>query len=105
MKVGVWYTSVEEALKSLGLPPNPTEYNPGFLLWETDGKKTLPVVASDSHPIASWCRRSRRASRCPSRKQPLRHSRGTYSFNGIPEGPGPRGAGPSGRITQGSNIS
>ena len=38
MKVGVWYDSVEETLKNLGLPPNPTEYNPGFLLWETDGK-------------------------------------------------------------------
>jgi hypothetical protein len=63
MKVGVWCTSVEEALMNLGLPPNPTEYNPGFLLWETDGKKTLPVAASDTHPIASWCRRSRRASR------------------------------------------
>jgi len=52
MKVGVWYTSVEETLKNLGLPPNPTEHNPGFLLWETDGKKTLPEVASDSHPTA-----------------------------------------------------
>ena len=45
-------TSVEETLKNLGLPPNPTEHNPGFLLWETDGKKTLPEVASDSHPTA-----------------------------------------------------
>ena len=53
MKIGVWYDSVEETLKNLGLPPNPTEYNPGFLLWETDGKLTKGVVGSDSHPIAS----------------------------------------------------
>jgi uncharacterized protein (DUF849 family) len=52
MKIGVWYNSVEETLKNLGLPPNPTEYNPGFLLWETDGKLTKGVVGSDSHPIA-----------------------------------------------------
>ena len=52
MKVGVWYNSVEETLQHLGLPPNPTEYNPGFLLWETDGKLKTGVVGSDSHPIA-----------------------------------------------------
>ena len=52
MKVGVWYNSVEETLKHLGLPPNPTEYDPGFLLWETDGKLKAGVVGSDSHPIA-----------------------------------------------------
>ena len=52
MKIGVWYNSVEETLKNLGLPPNPTEYNPGFLLWETDGKLKTGVVGSDSHPIA-----------------------------------------------------
>jgi uncharacterized protein (DUF849 family) len=52
MKVGVWYDSVEETLQHLGLPPNPTEYDPGFLLWETDGRKTAGVVGSDSHPIA-----------------------------------------------------
>jgi uncharacterized protein (DUF849 family) len=52
MKVGVWYNSVDETLKNLGLPPNPTEYNPGFLLWETDGKLKTGVVGSDSHPIA-----------------------------------------------------
>jgi hypothetical protein len=52
MKVGGGYKSVEEALKNLGLPPNPTEYNSSFLPWETDEKKKLPVVASDSHRIA-----------------------------------------------------
>jgi uncharacterized protein (DUF849 family) len=52
MKVGVWYDSVEETLQNLGLPPNPTEFNPGFLLWETDGKLKRGVVGSDSHPIA-----------------------------------------------------
>jgi hypothetical protein len=53
MKIGVWYNSVEETLLNLGLPPNPTEYNPGFLVWETDGKLQRGVVGSDSHPIAS----------------------------------------------------
>jgi hypothetical protein len=52
MKVGVWYNSVEETLQNLGLPPNPTEYKPGFQVWETDGKKRAGVVGSDSHPIA-----------------------------------------------------
>jgi uncharacterized protein (DUF849 family) len=52
MKVGVWYNSVAETLQHLGLPPNPTEYNPGFQVWETDGKLKTGVVGSDSHPIA-----------------------------------------------------
>jgi uncharacterized protein (DUF849 family) len=52
MKVGVWYNSVEETLKHLGLPPNPTEYDPGFQVWETDGKLRTGVVGSDSHPVA-----------------------------------------------------
>lgn len=51
-KVGVWYNSVEETLQNLGLPPNPTDYKPGFLVWETDGKKTRGVIGGDSHPIA-----------------------------------------------------
>jgi uncharacterized protein (DUF849 family) len=52
MKVGVWYNSVEETLRHLGLPPNPTEYDPGFQVWETDGKLRTGVVGSDSHPVA-----------------------------------------------------
>jgi hypothetical protein len=52
MKVGVWYNSVEETLQHLGMPPNPTEYNPGFQVWETDGKLRTGVVGSDSHPVA-----------------------------------------------------
>jgi len=44
--------AVEETLRNLGLPPNPTEYDPGFLVWETDGKLKTGVVGSDSHPIA-----------------------------------------------------
>ncbi len=51
-QVGVWYDSVEETLQNLGLPPNPMDYNPGFLVWKTDGKKTRGVLAGDSHPIA-----------------------------------------------------
>ncbi len=52
MKVGVWYNSVDETLQHLGLPPNPTSHNPGFQVWETDGKLKTGVVGSDSHPIA-----------------------------------------------------
>jgi hypothetical protein len=52
-KVGVWYNSVEETLQKNGMPPNPTEFNPGFLTWPTDGKKLAPVIGGDSHPIAA----------------------------------------------------
>jgi hypothetical protein len=52
-KVGTWYNSVEETLQKNDMPPNPTEFNPGFLTWPTDGKKPAPVIAGDSHPIAA----------------------------------------------------
>ena len=52
MKVGVWYDSVEETLQNLALPPNRKEGQTGFLLWETDGKKTVAKQAGDSHPVA-----------------------------------------------------
>ncbi len=52
MKVGVWYDTVEETLRNLGLPPNRKGEDLGFLVWETDGKKTITLNASDSHPIA-----------------------------------------------------
>jgi hypothetical protein len=32
-KVGVWYDSVDETLQTNGMPPNSTEFNPGFLTW------------------------------------------------------------------------
>jgi uncharacterized protein (DUF849 family) len=54
MKIGVWYDSVEETLQALGLPPNRKEGEPGFLVWETTGKRGLAVAASDSHPM-SYC--------------------------------------------------
>ena len=53
-KVGVWYNSVEETLANLGLPPNRKEGEPGFLTWETNGRKGLAASASDSHPM-SYC--------------------------------------------------
>ena len=53
MKVGTWYNSVDETLQNLGMPPNPTEFNPGFLTWPTDGKIKPPVIGGDSHPIAA----------------------------------------------------
>ena len=52
-KVGVWYNSVEETLQNNGMPPNPTDHDPGFLVWPTDGKKVQPVIGGDSHPIAA----------------------------------------------------
>jgi hypothetical protein len=39
-------------LHNLGLPSNREGDNKGFLFCETDGKKKIPVVAGDSHPIA-----------------------------------------------------
>lgn len=53
MKVGTWYNSVDETLQKNGMPPNPTEFNPGFLLWPTDGKIKSAVIGGDSHPIAA----------------------------------------------------
>jgi hypothetical protein len=52
MKVGVWYNSIEETLMNLGLPPNRRDGEKGFLVWDTDGKKTVAKVAGDSHPMA-----------------------------------------------------
>jgi hypothetical protein len=51
MKVGRWYDSVEETLHNLGLPPNRTHRQPGFLV-NTDGRKASAITISDSHPIA-----------------------------------------------------
>jgi hypothetical protein len=52
MKVGVWYDSVKETLQNLGLPPNRAGGERGFMVWETDGKKSVAHVMSDSHPMA-----------------------------------------------------
>ena len=45
MKIGVWYNSVDETLQNLGMPPNARDDDRGFMVWETDGKKS--VAASD----------------------------------------------------------
>lgn len=52
MKIGVWYDSVEETLQHLGLPPNRRDGEKGFLVWDTDGKKTIAKTGGDSHPMA-----------------------------------------------------
>jgi uncharacterized protein (DUF849 family) len=52
MKIGVWYDSVEETLHHLGLPPNRRDGQTGFLVTNTDGKKSSAVTISDSHLIA-----------------------------------------------------
>jgi beta-keto acid cleavage enzyme len=52
LKVGVWYNSVEETLMNLGLPPNRRDGEKGFLVWDTDGRKTIAKTAGDSHPMA-----------------------------------------------------
>jgi hypothetical protein len=54
MKVGVYYDSVAETLQNLGLPPNRRDGEKGFLVWDTDGKKTIAKTAGDSHPM-SYC--------------------------------------------------
>ena len=40
MKIGVWYDNAEETLKNLGMPPNRRDSQPGFMVFETDGKKS-----------------------------------------------------------------
>ncbi|MBS0558634.1 MAG: 3-keto-5-aminohexanoate cleavage protein [Proteobacteria bacterium] len=52
MKIGTWYDSVDETLHHLGLPPNRKDGQTGFLLWETDGRKTIAKTGGDSHPMA-----------------------------------------------------
>ena len=52
MKIGVWYNSVDETLKNLGMPPNRGDDDRGFMVWETDGKKSVQHQISDSHPMA-----------------------------------------------------
>lgn len=51
MKIGTWYNSPNETLAALGLPPNRKEGEPGFLTWETSGRKGLDAHGSDSHPM------------------------------------------------------
>jgi uncharacterized protein (DUF849 family) len=52
MKIGVWYNTVDETLQSLGLPPNRKDGEPGFLTWQTTGRKSHEPAGSDSHPMA-----------------------------------------------------
>ena len=51
MKIGVWYESVDETLKNLGMPPNRGNDDRGFVVWPTDGKKATQHAMSDSHPM------------------------------------------------------
>jgi uncharacterized protein (DUF849 family) len=52
MKIGVWYNSVDETLKNLGMSPNLKNDDRGFMVWETTGKKGVEHSMSDSHPMA-----------------------------------------------------
>jgi hypothetical protein len=52
MKTGIWYDSIDETLKELGMTPNRASGEPGFVKWETAGRKGLSEEASDSHPMA-----------------------------------------------------
>ena len=45
--------TASKKLQKNDMPPNPAEFNSGFLTWPTDGKKPEPVIAGDSHPIAA----------------------------------------------------
>ena len=60
MKIGTWYSSPEETLVNLGLPPNRKEGEPGFLTWHTDGKRTSAGPMSDCiMAYAGWRSRVR----------------------------------------------
>ena len=48
----MWYDSIAETLHNLGLPPSRRDGEKGFLVRDTDGKKTVAHVAGDSHPMA-----------------------------------------------------
>jgi hypothetical protein len=67
MKIGTWYDSVEETLQTLGLPPNRKDGQPGFIVWETDGKKGSAKTGGDSHPMA-YCMVSPEAARAAMEK-------------------------------------
>lgn len=51
MKIGVWYDSVEETLQNLGMPPNRKDGQRGFMVFETDGKRSSQQASGDSHPL------------------------------------------------------
>lgn len=44
LKIGTWYNSIEETLFNLGLPPNRTDGQKGFLVYDTDGR--VPKAAA-----------------------------------------------------------
>lgn len=52
MKIGVWYDSVDETLQHLGMEPNRGADGRGFMVWDTDGRKSVAHSISDSHPMA-----------------------------------------------------
>jgi len=52
MKVGVWYDSVEETLNHLGLPPNRSDGQTGFLMPKTDGRLPKPLPAGHTNPTS-----------------------------------------------------
>jgi hypothetical protein len=53
MKIGVTYSTVEETLFNLGLPPNRKDGQPGFRVHETDGKLApARPTGSDGHHLA-----------------------------------------------------
>ena len=61
MKIGVWYNSVEETLQNLGMPPNRGGDERGFMVWETDGKKSVQHadVRFASHGLLHGATRNR----------------------------------------------
>jgi uncharacterized protein (DUF849 family) len=52
LKIGTWYSSPDETLANLGLPPNRKDGQLGFIVKETDGRLHPAVSGSDGHPIA-----------------------------------------------------
>ena len=51
-RLGVWYSSVEETLAALALPPNRKDGQLGFIVKDTDGKLRAATVGSDGHALA-----------------------------------------------------
>ena len=50
LKIGTWYDTVEETLFNVGLPPNRTEGQRGFLVYDTDGQLPKAAAAAPSDP-------------------------------------------------------
>jgi len=51
-KLGIWYSSIEETLAALDLPPNRKNGQLGFVVTDTDGKLRAATAGSDGYALA-----------------------------------------------------